>query len=37
MATLLYRMDHHRAFVFLRVIGICAAGQLRDEALGELA
>ena len=37
MATVQYRMDRHRAFVFLRVIGICAAGQLRNKVLRELA
>ena len=37
MATVQYRMDRHRAFMFLCVLVICVAGQLTNEAIGELA
>ena len=37
MATMLNRMDRHRAFMFLCVLVICAAWYLVNEALGELA
>ena len=37
MATMLNRMDRHRAFMFLCGLVICAAWYLMNEALGELA
>ena len=37
MATVLYCTGRHRAFVFLGVIGFCAAGGIQNEVLRELA